>query len=97
MISTYIIIQLSLLLYFSKYIYLRQEVPVILRDLRHIYQPVLPQLRANSKTRAIIGRCKFIEWIVGKVFVKDCMSKRKKKCRFYLFDILDYQINYYEV
>ena len=45
----------------------------------------------------MIGRCKFIEWIVGKVFVKDCMSKRKKKCRFYLFDFLDYQINYYEV
>ena len=45
----------------------------------------------------MIGRCKFIEWIVGKVFVKDCMPKRKKKCRFYLFDFLDYQINYYEV
>ena len=31
-----------------------------------------------------------------KVFVKDGMWKRKK-CRFYLFCFLDYQINYYEV
>ena len=31
-----------------------------------------------------------------KVFVKDSMLKRKK-CRFYLFHFLDYQMNYYEV
>ena len=66
LISIHIIIQLSLLLYFSKYIRLRQyyEFPFILRDLRHIYQRVLRQLRAKSKTRAMIGRCKFIECVV---------------------------------
>ena len=66
LISIHIIIQLSLLLYFSKYICLRQyyEFPFILRDLRHIYQRVLRQLRAKSKTRAMIGRCKFIECVV---------------------------------
>ena len=64
--SILIIIQLSLLLYFSKYICLRKyyEFPFILRDLRHIYQGVLRQLRAKSKTRAMIGRCKFIEFVV---------------------------------
>ena len=71
LISIHIIIQLSLLLYFSKYIRLRQyyEFPFILRDLRHIYQRVLCQLRAKSKTRAMIGRCKFIERVVGRKFL----------------------------
>ena len=71
LISIHIIIQLSLLLYFSKYIRLRQyyEFPFILRDLRHIYQRVLRQLRAKSKTRAMIGRCKFIECVVGRKFL----------------------------
>ena len=60
-----IIIQLSLLLYFSKYIRLKQyyEFPFILRDLRHIYQRVLRQLLARFKTRAMIGRCEFIEYV----------------------------------
>ena len=67
LISIHIIIQLSLLLYFSKYICLRKyyEFPFILRDLRHIYQGVLRQLRA----RAMIGRCKFIECVVGRKFL----------------------------
>ena len=53
LISTYIIIQLSLLLYFSKYIRLRQyyEIPFILRDLRHIYQRVLRQLRCEQSLK----------------------------------------------
>ena len=77
LISIHIIIQLSLLLYFSKYIRLRQyyEFPFILRDLRHIYQRVLRQLQANSKTRTVIERCKLIECVVGRTFL---MSKRKK-------------------
>ena len=70
LISIHIIIQ-ALVLYFSKYIRLRQyyEFPFILRDLRHIYQRVLRQLRAKSKTGAMIGRCKFIECVVGKKFL----------------------------
>ena len=78
LIFIHIIIQLSLLLlYFSKYIRLRQyyEFPFILRDLRHIYQRVLRQLQANSKTRTVIERCKLIECVVGRTFL---MSKRKK-------------------
>ena len=68
LISIHIIIQLSLLLSFSKYIRIRQyyEFSLILRDLRQIYLRVLRQLRAKSKTRAIIGRCIIIEclyWI----------------------------------
>ena len=87
LISIHIIIQLSLLLYFSKHIRSRQyyEFPFILRDLRHVYQHVLRQLRAKCKTRAMIRRCKFIECVVScvgmcrkKVFVKDSMSKHKK-------------------
>ena len=52
LISIHIIIQSSLLSSFSKYILLRQyyEFPFILRDLSHIYQPVLRQLQAKSKT-----------------------------------------------
>ena len=71
LISIDIIIQLSLLLYFSKYIRLRQyyEFPFILRNLRHIYQRALRQLRAKSKPRAMIGRCKFIECVVGRMFL----------------------------
>ena len=71
LISIHIIIQLSLLLYFSKYIRLRQyyEFPFILRDLRHIYQRVSRQLRAKSKTKAMIGRCKFTECVVGRKFL----------------------------
>ena len=72
LISIHIIIMLSLLLlYFSKYKRLRQhyEISFILRDLRHIYQRVLCQLRAKSKTRAMIGRCKFIECVVGRKFL----------------------------
>ena len=78
-----------LLLYFSKYIRLRQyyQFPFIFGDLSLTYQPVLRQLRAKSKTRAMTGRCKFIE----------CVRRNVKKCRFYLFRFLDYQINYYEV
>ena len=70
-VSIHIVIQLSLLLYFSKYIRLRQyyEFPFILRDLRHIYQRVLRQLRPKSKARAMIGRCKFIECVVGRKFL----------------------------
>ena len=70
LISIHIIIQLSLLLYFSKYIRLRQyyEFPFILRDLRHIYQHVLRQLRAKYKIRSMIGRCKFIECVVRRKF-----------------------------
>ena len=70
LISIHIIIQLSLLLYFSKYIRLRQyyEFPFILRDLRHIYQRVLRQLRAKYKIRSMIGRCKFIECVVRRKF-----------------------------
>ena len=64
------IIQLSLLLSFSKYIRFRQsyEFPFILRDLRHIYQCVLRQLRTKSKTKAMIARCKFIDCVVGRKF-----------------------------
>ena len=71
LISIHIIIHLSLLLYFSKYIHLRQyyEFPFIIRDLRHIYPRVLRQLRAKSKTRDTIGRCKFIECVVGRKFL----------------------------
>ena len=49
LISIHIIIQLPILLSFSKYIRLRQyyEFPFILRDLRHIYQWVLRQLRTQ--------------------------------------------------
>ena len=70
LISIHIIIQLSLLLYFSKYIPLGQyyEFPFILRDLRHIYQRVLRQLLAKSKTRAMIGRC-IIECVVERKFL----------------------------
>ena len=69
-LSIHIVIQLSLLLYFSKYIRLRQyyEFPFILRDLRHIYQHVLRQLRAKYKIRSMIGRCKFIECVVRRKF-----------------------------
>ena len=69
LISIHIIIQLSLLS-FSKYIRLRQsyEFPFILRDLRHIYQCVLRQLRTKSKTKAMIARCKFIDCVVGRKF-----------------------------
>ena len=65
------IIQLSSLLYFSKCIRLIQyyEFPFILRDLKHIYQRVLHQLPAKSKTRAMTGRCKFIECVVGRKFL----------------------------
>ena len=68
---TYILIQVSLVLYFSKYIHLRPyyEFPFILRDLRHIYQCVLRQLRPKSKARAMIGRCKFIKCVVGRKFL----------------------------
>ena len=71
LISFHIVIQVSLLLFFSKYICLKQyyEFPFILRDLRHIYQRVLRQLRAKSKIRAMIGRCKFIECVVGRKFL----------------------------
>ena len=71
LISIHITIQLPLLLCFSKYICLRQyyEFPFILGDLRHIYQHVLRQLRAKSKARAMIGRCKFIECVVGRKFL----------------------------
>ena len=71
LISIHIIIQLSLLLYFSKYIPLSQyyEFPFILKDSRHIYQRILRQLRAESKTRAMIGRCKFIEFVEGRKFL----------------------------
>ena len=71
LISIHIIIQLSLLLYFSKYIRLRQyyEFPFILRNLRHIYERVSRQLQAKSKTRAMIGRCKFIECVVERKFL----------------------------
>ena len=98
-ISIHIIIQVSLVLYFSKYIHLRQyyEFPFILRDLRHIYQRVLRQLRAKSKTRAMIGRCKFIECVVGTKFLSKAVCRNVKKCHFYLFRFLDYQIEYYEV
>ena len=44
------------------------EFPVILSDLRLCYQCVLRQLRAKSKTRAMIARCKFIEFVAGKKF-----------------------------
>ena len=95
LISIHIIIQLSLLLYFSKYIRLRQyyEFPFILRDLRHIYRRVLRQLRANSKTWAMTGRCKFIECVV----VSMCSMSKHKKMSFYLFRFPDYQMNYHEV
>ena len=68
LISIHIIIQLLLLLYFSRCIRLRQycEFTFILRDLRHIYQSVFRQFRAKSKTRAMIGRCKLIECVVGR-------------------------------
>ena len=58
LISIHITIQLSLLLYFSKYVRLRQyyEFPLIIRDLR-------------DKTRAMIGRCKFNECVVGRKFL----------------------------
>ena len=36
-------------------------------------------------------------YIVGTKFIKDNMLKNVKKCCFYLFRFLDYQINYYEV
>ena len=70
--SIHITIQLSLLLYFSKYIRLKQyyEFPFILGDFRNIYQRVLRQLQAKSKTRAMIGRCKFIEYVVRRSFCK---------------------------
>ena len=70
LISIRIIIQLSLLLSFSNYIPLRQnyEFPFIFRDLRHIYQCVLRQLRTESKTRAMVARCKFIERVIGRKF-----------------------------
>ena len=97
LISIHTIIQVSLLLYFSKYIRLRQyyEFPFILRDLRHIYQRVLRQLRAKSKTRAMIGRCKFIECVVGRKLLLKTVCRNVKKIRFYLFRFLDYQMNYY--
>ena len=81
LISIHIIIQLSLSLYFSKYTRLRQyyEFPFILKDLRQIYQRVLCQLRAKSKARAMIVRCKFIEMCnKNKVFAKGNMSKSKR-------------------
>ena len=70
LICIHIIFQLSLLSSFSKYIHLRQyyEFPFILRDLRHIYQCVLCQLQIKFKTRAIKGRCKFMECVVTRKF-----------------------------
>ena len=63
-----IIIQLSILSYFSKYIRLKQyyEFPFILRDLRHISAR---QLRAPPTTRSMIGRCKFFECVVERKFL----------------------------
>ena len=56
LISIHIIIKVSLVLYFSKYIHLRQyyEFPFILRDLRHMYWHVLCQLRPKSIATAMI-------------------------------------------
>ena len=87
LISIHIIIQVSLVLYFSKYIRLRQsyEFPFIFRDLRQIYQCVSRQLRAKSKTGAIIGRWKFIECVVGKKFLQKTVCRNVKKCRFYIY------------
>ena len=72
LISIHIIIQLLLLLSFSNYIRLTQhfEFPFIFRDLRHIYQCVLRQLRTKSETRAMIARSKFIDCVVGRKFVE---------------------------
>ena len=97
LISIHIIIQLSL--YFSKYVRLSEyyEFPFIRRDLRHMYQRVLRQLQAKSKIRAMIGRCKFIECLVGRKVLQKTVCQNVKKCRFYLFRFLDYQMNYYEV
>ena len=71
LIYIHIIIQVLLVLYFSKHIHLRQyyEFPFILRDLRHIYMHVLRQLQPKSKARAMIGRCKFIACVVGRKFL----------------------------
>ena len=71
LISIHITIWLSLLLYFLKDICLRQyyEFPFILGDLGHIYQRVLCQLQAKPKTRAMIGRRKCIECVVGRKFL----------------------------
>ena len=89
LISIHIIIQLSLLLSFSKYIRIRQyyEFSLILRDLRQIYLRVLRQLRAKSKTRAMIGRCKFIECVVGRKFLEKTVCRNVKKMCF-LFILL---------
>ena len=97
LISIHIIIQLSLLLSFSKYIRIRQyyEFSFILRDFRQIYLRVLRQLRAKSKTRAIIGRCMIIECVVARKFSEKTVCRNVKKCGFYLFCFLNYQMNYY--
>ena len=99
LISIHAIIQVSLLLYFSKYLRLRQyyQFPFIPRDLKYIYQRVLRQLRAKSKTRAMIGRYKFIEHVLGRTFLQKTVCRNLKKCHFHLFRFLDYQMNYYEV
>ena len=62
LISIHIIIQLSLLLYFSKYTCLRQyfEFPFILRDLGQIYQHVLHQLQAKSKKDSMLKSKKML-------------------------------------
>ena len=94
LISIHIIIQLSLLLSLSKYIRLRQsyKFPFILSDLRHIYQCVLRQLKIKLKTRAMTVRCKFIECVVQRKFSEKTVCRNVKKCRFYLFCFLDYQM-----
>ena len=90
-----IIIQLSLLLSFSKYIHIRQysEFSFILRDLRQIYLRVLHQLRAKSKARAMIGRYEFIECVVGRKFLEKSVCRKVKKWAFYLFCFRNYQMN----
>ena len=87
LISVHIIIQLSLLLYFSKHIRLRQyhKFPFILRDLRHLYPRVLCQLQAKSKTRAMIGRCKFIVYVVERKLLLKTVCRNVKKRRLYIY------------
>ena len=73
LISIHITIWLSLLLYFLKDICLRQyyEFPFILGDLRHISARLMSIASTNckSKTRAMIGRLKCIECVVGRKFL----------------------------
>ena len=69
LISIHVIIQLSLLLSFSKcirLIYFHSFSGI--KNLRHRYQRVLRLLHAKSKTRAMIARCKFIKCVVGRKF-----------------------------